>query len=164
MRHGEAEGRGSGSDAERALTPRGIADCYCLTQKLVADGASWDAILCSSARRTRESAECMAGGMASPPELDIRDSLNFAGTDTLLAAFRGLPDEINSVLLVAHNPGVHVLVLLLAGASGGRATRRAAQDFPPGALARLIFDSETWAQLAPGNANLRDFLTPQDTG
>ncbi len=154
----------SGSDAERALTSRGIADCRYLTQKLTSDGASWDAILCSSARRTRESAECMARGMASPPRIDSRDSLNCAGTDPLLAALRSLPDKIGSVLLVAHNPGVRALVLQLAGAGGGRVVRRAAQNFPPGALARLIYDSETWGQLSPGNADLRCFLTPQDVG
>ena len=164
MRHGAAEGRGAGGDAERALTPRGIADCRRLAEKLADDGAAWDAILCSSARRARESAECMAGGMNAAPALDMRDALNLAGTDTLLEALRGLSDEASSVLLVAHNPGVHALVLLLAGTSGGRAARRAAKDFPPGALARLAFDGETWARLAAGTAGLRDFLTPGDIG
>lgn len=164
MRHGEAERLGSGSDAQRALTSRGIADCRRLVEKLTSDGASWDTILCSSTRRTRESAKCMSGAMVSPPKVDIRDSLNCAGTDKLLAALRGLPDEIESVLLVAHNPGVHSLVLILAGAGGGRAARRVARNFPPGGLARLIYDNETWAQLAPGKADLRYFLTPRDVG
>ena len=162
MRHGEAEGRSSGSDVERALTSRGIADCHYLAQKLASDGASWDAIICSSTRRTQESAECMASAMVLPPELDIRNSLTDAGADSLLSTLRGLPNEIGSVLMVAHNPGVHVLVLMLAGAGGGRAMRRAARNFPPGSLARLIYDSETWDQLAPGSADLRCFFTPQD--
>ena len=163
MRHGEAEGSGAGSDAARALTPSGISDCRGLAEKLAGDGAAWDAILCSSARRARESAECMAGSMAAAPALDIRDTLNLAGTYTLLAALRGLPDEVGSVLLVAHNPGVHALVLMLAAGGGGRAARRAARDFPPGALARLAFDGEGWARLAPGGADLREYLTPRDT-
>ena len=83
--------------------------------------------------------------------------------DKLLATIRGLPDEVRSVLLVAHNPGVQALVLLLAGTSGGRVARRTARDFPPGALARLAFDSKNWNRLAPGTTSLRDFFTPRDS-
>ena len=165
MRHGEAERRAvAGGDAERALTPRGVVNCSLLAETLAADGQIWDVILCSSTRRARESAEGMARAIASSPEVDVRDALNLAGMDALLAELRSLPDKFSSVLLVAHNPGVHVLVLMLAGAGGGRAMRRAARNFPPGSLARLIYDSETWDQLAPGSADLRCFFTPQDFG
>jgi phosphohistidine phosphatase len=162
MRHSEAEGASALGDAARALTPRGQEDCRRLGEKLVADGAAWDALLCSSARRAQQSAQCMAAALAPAPEIDIREELNLAGADALLAALRALPDEVRSVLLVAHNPGIHALVLLLAGRGGSRAARKAARDFPPGALARFAYDAESWARLAPGAADLRDFLTPRD--
>ena len=163
MRHGEAERRAvAGGDAERALTPRGVVNCSLLAETLAADGQIWDVILCSSTRRARESAEGMARAIASSPEVDVRDALNLAGMDALLAELRSLPDKFSSVLLVAHNPGVHALVLFLSGTSGGRTLRRAARDFPAGALARLTFDGESWARLAPGVVELRDFFTPRD--
>ena len=161
MRHGEAEGRNADGDAARALTPKGIEDCRRLAGHFKGEGAAWDAMLCSSARRARESAELVAAAMVTTPPLEVRDDLNLAGADGLLAALRTLPDDAESVLLVAHNPGLHALVLGLAGTGGGRAARQAARDFPPGAVARLTCDSTAWAHLAPGAAMLRSFVTPK---
>ena len=160
MRHCEAEGRGAGGDAARALTARGIADCRRLAAHFTGEGAAWDAILCSNARRAHESAELLAGAMESPPPIDVREDLNLAGTNTLVAVLRTLPEAAAEALLVGHNPGVHALVRLLAGAGGGRAARKAARDFPPGAVAKLACDTQAWANLAPGSAMLRAFVTP----
>ena len=164
MRHGEAEVRNAGGDAARVLTPRGIAECRRLATHLKDEGAAWNAILCSNARRTHESAQLLADAMDSPPPLDVREDLNLASSETLLAVLRSLHDEAHAVLLVAHNPGVHSLVRLLAGSGGGRAARKAARDFPAGALARLTSDSTAWAYLAPGTAMLRAFITPKELG
>lgn len=161
MRHGAAERRGAEGDAARALTAQGIADCRRLAAYLNGEGVAWDAMLCSSARRTCESAKLMAVGADAAPALEVRDDLNLAGAETLLSALRALPEKAETVLLVAHNPGVHALVLLLAGAGGGQAARKAARDFPPGAMARLTPDAAAWMHLAPGGAALRAFVTPE---
>ncbi|MDP7342121.1 MAG: hypothetical protein QF767_01860, partial [Alphaproteobacteria bacterium] len=64
---------------------------------------------------------------------------------------------------VAHTSASGVgAVAGVAGAGGGRAARRAARDFPPGALAELACDTPAWAHLAPGAATLRAFTTPKD--
>ena len=162
MRHGAAEGRNADGDAARALTPKGIDDCRRLAEHFKGEGTRWDAMLCSSARRARESAELMAAIMASPPPLEVREELKLAGAHTLLMALQGLPDQADAVLLVAHNPGVHALTSLLAGRGGGKAARKAARNFPPGALSRLTCDVTAWAHLAPGAAMLRAFITPKE--
>jgi len=162
MRHGEAKERNVEGDAARALTPRGIAECRRLAAHLKDAGAAWDAILCSNARRAHESAQLLAATMDSPPPLEVREDLNLASAETLLAVLRTLPEEAHAVLLVAHNPGVHAVVRLLAGSGGGRAARKAARDFPAGALARLTSESTAWAHLAPGTAMLRAFITPKE--
>jgi len=162
MRHGEAEGRSTEGDAARALTPRGIADCRRLAEHFKDDGVAWQAILSSNARRARESGELMAAAMEGTAPLEVREELNLAGAHTLLMALQGLPDQADAVLLVAHNPGVHALTSLLAGRGGGKAARKAARDFPPGALARLTCDVTAWVHLAPGAAMLRAFITPKE--
>ena len=162
MRHGEAEAQNAEGDAARALTPRGTAECRRLAAHLKEAGAAWDAILCSNARRTHESAQLLAGAMDSAPPLEVREDLNLASAETLLAVLRSLPEEADAVLLVAHNPGVHAVVRLLARSGGGRAARKAARDFPAGALARLTSDSTAWAHLAPGTAMLCTFITPKE--
>ena len=164
MRHGEAQARNAEGDAARALTPRGIAECRRLAAHLKDEGAAWDVALCSNARRTHESAQLLAGAMDTPPPLEVREDLNLASTETLLAVIRSLPEEAHTVLLVAHNPGAHALVQLLSGIGGGQAARKATRDFPAGALARLTSDSAAWTHLAPGTAILRAFITPRELG
>lgn len=162
MRHGEAEGRGSEGDEARALTVRGIADCQVLAEHFKDEGITWDAILCSSARRARASAELIAAAMNPPPALGLRADLYLAKAEIYAAALRALPDAVGAVLLVGHNPGVHALTRGLTARGGGRAARQAAREFPPGAMAVFACDVEAWADLAPGAASLRNFVTPGD--
>ena len=100
--------------------------------------------------------------MDLPPPLEIRDDLNLAKTETLLTVLRSLPEEAEAVLLIGHNPGLHALALVLARAGSGPAARRAARDFPPGAVAELACDIQAWAHLTPGTAMLRAYVTPKD--
>ena len=164
MRHGEAKRRGAEGDEARALTARGEAACRRLAAHLRATGPgrgpSWDLILCSSARRARASAELLAAAMAPPAPLEIRQNLYLANAETVLAALRALPQATEAALLVGHNPGLQALTRLLTGAGG--AARRAAREFPPGALAGFACDIDSWADLKPGAALLRSFLTPKD--
>ena len=39
---------------------------------------------------------------------------------------------------------------------------RATEKFPTAALAELLHDAETWAELAPGGARLARFVIPAD--
>lgn len=175
MRHGEAAGLGADGDEARALTARGTDDCRRLAAHLKNDGVAWDKIFCSSARRARESAELLAGVMgvgvgvgdagsatvsAFAPE--IRPELYLAGAEGLLAALRALPDNLECVLIVGHNPGLHALTRFLIGRGSGPAARRAMRDCPPGALASFACDMTDWASLDPDRAELRNFLTPGD--
>ena len=162
MRHGEAEGRGAEGDKARALTPRGAADCRRLAAHLKGEGAAWDTILCSSARRARESAQLLSAGVDAPPALDVRPELYLAGAEGLLMHLRELPDTASAVLLVGHNPGLHTLSRFLIGRRSGAMARRGLRDCPPGAIASFACDIDDWAGLAPDNADLRGFLTPGD--
>jgi len=165
MRHGAAEGPGGDGDEARALTARGAEECRRLAAHLRDGdwGVAWDVILCSSARRARQSAELLTAAMAGPPpRLELRRDLYLAPAETLLAVLRTLPESAGSALLVAHNPGLAAFARRLAGAGGGRAARHATKIFPPGALAHFACETQIWAHLAPGGATLSAFITPKD--
>ena len=65
------------------------------------------------------------------------------------------PEKGDWIPLVANPKGS-------APKGGGRAARQAAREFPPGAMAVFACDVEAWADLAPGAASLRNFVTPSD--
>ena len=162
MRHGEAEGRGAEGDEARALTPRGHEDCRRLAAHLKDQGAAWDTILYSSARRAHESAKLIAAAMDSPPALEVRPELYLDGAEGLLVQLRALPGSATAVLLVGHNPGLHALTRFLGDRSSGAMARRAVRESPPGTIAAFTCDIDDWTDLSPDRANLRDFITPDD--
>ena len=70
-----------------------------------------------------------------------------------------MPDEVESVMLIGHNPGIQDLALSLAGA--GSEIARLRSKFPTAALATLEFNG-TWRELAPGSAELVSFVKPKE--
>jgi len=80
----------------------------------------------------------------------------------LLERLQALPDSVGSVMLVGHNPGLHDLALALA--SRGADLPQLEQKFPTGALATLVVDGESWADLSPGDAELVDYVVPRQLG
>jgi phosphohistidine phosphatase len=67
-------------------------------------------------------------------------------------------------MLVGHNPAVQMLTLRLTnhGAAALLDPRREAvkRKFPTGALATISFQC-AWSELAPGQGNLEEFVTPK---
>jgi phosphohistidine phosphatase len=78
----------------------------------------------------------------------------------LLNVIREVPDRVETLLLIGHNPGAQELVLRLAGEAADDALQQARVKFPTAAIAVLTWQG-TWAALAPGTARLTDFAIPR---
>jgi phosphohistidine phosphatase len=124
-------------------------------------------VLCSSARRTRET----LAGVDPGGETLIESELYDATCGSLIDRLRRVPDGTPSVMLVGHNPAMQMLVLRLTGANGdAHANGTAApldddlaelqRKFPTGALATLTLDCE-WSELRSGCATLADYVRPK---
>jgi phosphohistidine phosphatase len=78
----------------------------------------------------------------------------------LLRRLTEVSDDVGSLLVVAHNPGLEDLANSLAG-SGKRALRdELAMKFPTAAVAVLTFEDD-WAELQPGAATLEQLFKPR---
>jgi phosphohistidine phosphatase len=141
-------------DHERPLAPRGRKAGKKLSRYLRADGIRPGLVLCSSARRTRETLE-LIGPSLGDPVVEIEDRLYGAGSDDLLARLREVPEAIESALLIGHNPGLQDLALRLAPAE-----RRLAEKFPTGALASFAA-AAPWARLGETPAVLTGYVVPR---
>jgi phosphohistidine phosphatase len=147
-------------DFERPLAPRGQRDAERLAAHLAA-GPAPDLVLCSPARRTRETVDHVLAGLAPSPAVRFPDVLYGAATDELLALLRQIPADIGTVLLVGHNPGLQDLVILLAGEGDAAARRQVTVKFPTAALATLDLGTSSWAALQAGAARLDDLVVPR---
>ena len=167
MRHALASRRMDLQDFDRPLAPAGLEAAHGVARVIHTEGLVPGLVLCSGARRARETWEILETHLgpdaARRVSLDLRDDLYLASPDRLLKALRGLPDATNAVLVIAHNPGLH----RLAGGLAGPASRQDAlvamsRGYPPAGLAVLSFATERWAEIAPGGGRLERFLHPAD--
>lgn len=155
MRHAAAAGKSAGgADRDRPLTPDGRRAAETLGRRLRSDGVSPDLVLCSPARRARETLEGMAEARDALAPADYDDVLYLADSDTLLRNLRSVPAQTQCLLLIGHNPGLEELVRSLAPANV------AVQSGIPAAGLAIFQISGAWVDLGQATARLAAFLTP----
>jgi len=159
LRHAKSSWDDPGlDDHERPLAPRGQRACRVIAEYLHANAIEPELVLCSSARRTRETLE----GVAPTGERVIESDLYTASPAELVERLRRVSDDVASVMLIGHNPSMQMLALRLARRNGDAAARAALErKFPTGALATLTFECG-WSELGSGSAQLVAFMTPKE--
>ena len=85
-------------------------------------------MLCSPSRRTRQTLKRLAPGLRKNADIRIEPELYAASAPVLLAVLHEVPDEVESVMLIGHNPGIQDLALSLA--RPGSKSARVRSKFP----------------------------------
>jgi phosphohistidine phosphatase len=157
LRHAKSSWDDPGlGDHDRPLAPRGQKAAKVVAEHIRANELEPDVVLCSSARRTRETLELMnpAGEWVIDPKLYGADA------DDVLDRIRRVPEQTRSVMVIGHNPAMQELVLDLADAGNSASIDEARRKFPTGALATLTFGC-AWSELSPGSARLASLVWPK---
>ena len=144
FRHAKSSWDDSGlADHDRPLAPRGRKAAKAIAKYLHEHEIEPELVLCSSATRARETLERV--GLTA----QIEEGLYGAGAGALLTRLHEVPDDVGSVMLIGHNPGMQQLAFDLAGLD---------DKFPTAALATL--ECESWSGL--DRAELVDYVKPRD--
>jgi len=142
FRHGKAERTAPGGDIARRLTDRGRRDAEIMGGVLATQGLVPDLALVSSAARTQETWE--AASPAFPgARLLVRRDLYLADEAVIVDLAETLGESAGTVMIVGHNPGLHMLTLgLLRQAGAGAAVMARAQDkFATSSVSAFTFDA-----------------------
>jgi phosphohistidine phosphatase len=150
----------SADDHDRPLDARGRRAAVLIGAFLAGHTPAPDLVLCSSARRTRETLEQLRPLLAREPQVEIERDLYLAGARKLLQRVTCAPDACRCVLLIGHNPGIEELARLLAGRARGGDRDRIPAKFPTATLAGFRL-SGTWADVQD-HAQLEFFVRPKD--
>ena len=152
LRHAHAEPASAGqADLDRPLSPEGLAEAEAAGRWLAEQGLVPDCVLCSPARRTRETLEAVLGAIGYV-EQRLEDAI-YEATSGTLAALADTHREAERLLLVGHNPGFEQLAALMhSGQSGDY------RGMPPGGIAVLSVPAQ--AAIEPGVAQLSAFWWP----
>ncbi len=157
MRHAKSGYPDGVADHDRPLAPRGEREAVLAGDWIRANAPVIDAVLCSSAVRTRQTLACT--GIEAPTT--YLDALYGATPGTMIGQINGVDDRITTLLVVGHEPTVsHVALGLAAPDSDRHAAERIAEKFPTSAIAVLHVPGP-WAELELGGAELVSFHVPR---
>lgn len=185
MRHAKSDwGSPSLADHDRPLNKRGRRDGPRMAAWIAENGLRPDLILCSTARRTRETARLLNeswslqdgdsdasiemrsseyppdeparpgdGGHSDEVPVAFTNELYHASLDDLLKIIRSDGCDAQTLLVVAHNPGMAQLTSWLAQRS---------IDMPTAAVAVFEFALADWSRLlSPDQGTLSAFAKPK---
>jgi phosphohistidine phosphatase len=147
------------ADHDRPLARRGRRAATVMAEHLRRKGIAPELVLCSPSRRTRQTLTRIAPGLGENADVQIESELYAASAADLIEVLHGVPDEVESVMLIGHNPGIQDLALSLA--RGGSEIARVRSKFPTAALATLELNG-SWRELAPGSAELTSLVKPKE--
>jgi phosphohistidine phosphatase len=162
MRHAKsAHGAGPARDHDRPLNERGRSAAVMVGQYMAARKLSPQHILCSDAKRTRETLGLLSPDIVPDVPTELRADLYLASTRTLLTAVRKLPNTATSALVIGHNPGIQNLALSLIGSGKASAINNLEVKFPTAALAVIRFNINQWNKLGLNEGEMLDYVLPR---
>ena len=151
LRHAKSAWPNGVPDLRRPLAKRGRRDAAALGCWLHEHAPRLDAVVCSPAERARQTWTLVAAELDDPPPASYDERAYGATATQLLALVRNLPDEINTAVLIGHNPDLQELAELLTGQDVEMKTSAVAIVASPG----------RWTDTGPGTMVLRHHATPR---
>lgn len=158
LRHAKSAYPPDVADHERPLAPRGIREAGLAGDWLRANTPGIDAVLCSTATRTRQT--LAETGIDAP--VQYLDRLYGATPGVMIDEINRVADDIATLLVVGHEPTMSDVALGLAGDIGTNVTamQRISEKFPTSAIAVLTVAGD-WKSVELGRAALIEFHVPR---
>ena len=155
LRHAHAEPASAGpADLGRPLSPVGLAEAEAAGRWLAGQGLLPDRVLCSPARRTRETLEAVLA-VIGYAEQRLEDTIYEATPGTLMGLLQE-QNEVERLLVVGHTPGRERL-----GARHDSGQSSDSRGMPPAGVAVLALpELPVRDPIEPGLGRLTAFWWP----
>ncbi|KUI35675.1 hypothetical protein AU195_15105 [Mycobacterium sp. IS-1496] len=162
LRHAKSDYPDGVDDHERPLAARGIREAALAGDWLRAHLTPLDAVLCSTATRTRQTLE--RTGIDAPVHYADRlyDATPGTVIDEINKVAQRFDHQVDTLLVIGHEPAMSHVALGLAGVedSDRRAAAGIAAKFPTSAIA-VLRTAQPWDRVALGGAALLTFHVPR---
>ena len=131
MRHAKSSWSDpAATDHERPLNSRGQRDAPRVAERLAELDWLPEWVLSSDARRTRETIDRMLSVLPSDLPVAFSPALYHSGIEAVRQEVAGVPDDVQTLLLLGHNPGWEEMATILSGESVVLKTANAALPRP----------------------------------
>ena len=139
LRHAKSSWSNPGlADIDRPLNKRGKRDAPRMGSLLREQDIVPDLILSSPARRAKKTAQAVSEYSSFDGEIEIVPDFYPGDPETFIVTLMSVPDQVDSVMIVAHNPGLEEFLYELAGESA---------RIPTSALAQVALPIDSWQDL-----------------
>ena len=126
------------TDHQRPLNKRGRTDAPLMGHLILDRELVPQRILCSTAERARQTAQILVDTIKFQGEVSYLDRLYMAESEDHLAVLSDLPDTVERVMVIGHNPGLETLLQELSGRI---------ESLPTAVLAHIVLPIDHWSQL-----------------
>ncbi len=151
----------SAEDFDRPLTARGRIAAPVMGSHIAALGLAPDRILCSSARRTRETLAAILPHLDEDLDVHLTRDLYFAGEDRMIDQIRAHGAAATRLMVIGHNPGLREAALALIGSGEAAIIDEVAEKFPTAGMVVIDFPAARWVDIEPKTGKAVAFLRPR---
>jgi phosphohistidine phosphatase len=139
MRHAKSSWKEKNlPDHDRSLKKRGKKNAIQVGELLKTKGLVPQKIFCSTAERASKTAAIVAKECGYHEEIEYRDDLYMAEPTTIFNILRTVPDEVDRVMVVGHNPGLEGIAQVLDGR---------VVSLPTASIAYIILPIKGWQEI-----------------
>lgn len=155
MRHAEAQMPQYGKvDKDRSITIEGMQQLDTLRLKLHGKFTGVDYVICSNAKRTRQTLEGIKSLLPANIEIVFDDNLYQSKQETIWDMINAVDNKYKGIILIAHNPGLSQAVQWIAEVNG-----RSVPALPTSGIA-VCSTKSLWNELSAPKLSFDDFITP----
>lgn len=128
-------------DVDRALISRGVNDAYLMAKKLKSTLKNTDRVISSPANRALHTAVIFSKELdINFDRIEINPNVYEASEAIIIKIIKNLPDDLNNVLLVGHNPTFTNLA--------NRFISPPVDNIPTAGMVGITFNVSNWNELS----------------
>lgn len=154
LRHADAPMAYDMSDKDRPLSDIGINQSKNVGGHL----NNIDTVLCSNSKRTKMTCDAVIETGSKIGKIEYLEELYNAPAGVLLNALQNAQSE--TVLIIAHNPGIHALANMLCEESDDPSREKLRLFYNPATLTILECPIEDWKDIQPNQNKLVNLIIP----
>jgi len=141
-------------DVDRPLIEKGILNNLSIARQLHAQYPAPALIISSHAARALHTAHIFAAAMGYPhSRVQVNENLYSDGENETYSILKTLPDEVDSVMIVGHNPDLSSVAYRLADCY---------HSMPTSGVVSVRFETGLWSEFGKAKATSRHFFEKRD--
>lgn len=154
LRHAKSSWDNPGlADFDRPLNERGKRAAPFMGEVFSARNCPVDLVICSPAKRTRQTADLFMKAAKLKAAVDFEDGIYEASCRNLVNILKRQESGQKNILMIGHNPGFGELLSYFT---------QAREHFPTASLAHITFKCDDWINVNSDSGNFEWILRPKE--